>query len=220
MFRIVDPLLSATEVARLRELAKTMRFEHGRQSNPDFSKKDNLQPDPNDAGCQEAAKIVQAGFARNEYFRDYCIPRFVAPPMLTKYEPGMSYGEHVDTALLPYKQPLRIDISCTVFVSDPDSYEGGELKIRMGNESVKVKGKAGSAVLYPSTTFHQVLPVTKGERIVAITFIESMVRDAQQRDILIELTEFLHENAAKVGQDAQMQIEYVRTNLTRMWYGK
>ncbi|KAA9134182.1 Fe2+-dependent dioxygenase [Marinihelvus fidelis] len=220
MFHIIDPLLSAEEVTRLRELSKTIRFEDGRQSNPDYTLKNNLQPSPNDAGYQEAAKLVQTGLARNEYFRDYCLPRFVAPPMMTKYEPGMSYGEHVDSGILNFNPPIRIDISCTVFISDPEDYDGGELNIRMGDRDIKVKGKAGTAVLYPSTTYHQVLPVTRGERLVSITFIESNVRDAQQREILVELTEFLHENAARVGQEQQMRLEYVRTNLTRMWHGK
>lgn len=220
MFHIVDPLLSDAELSRLRELSTRIRFEDGRQSNPDYTKKNNLQPSPQDAGYQEAAKIVQTGLARNEFFRDYCLPKFVAPPMLTKYEPGMAYGEHVDAAILNYNPPIRIDISCTVFISDPGDYEGGELNIRMGDRNIRVKGKPGTAVLYPSTTFHQVLPVTRGERLVSITFIESHVRDAQQREILVELTEFLHENASRLGEDAQMRLEYVRTNLTRMWHGK
>ncbi|SDD84121.1 Fe2+-dependent dioxygenase [Kordiimonas lacus] len=219
MFHIIDPLLLPEEVARLQQLASTIKFEDGRHSNLGFSKKNNLQPDHSDEGYKEAANIVQTGLSRNEYFRDYCIPKSMAIPMLTKYQPGMNYGEHIDNATLPYRPVIRSDISCTVFVSDPESYEGGELNVRLGDKNLQIKGKAGSAVIYPSTTYHQVLPVTKGERIVSITFIESMVRSLEQREILVELTEFLHANAAKVGSDEQMRLEYVRQNLTRMWSG-
>ena len=219
MFHIIDPLLSPEEVARLQQLAKTVDFDSGRNSNPGFTKKNNLQPNHNDGGYKEASTIIQNGLTRNEYFRDFCIPKTMAPPMITKYEPGMHYGEHIDNATLPYRPAIRPDISCTVFISDPESYEGGDLNVRLGDKNLKIKGKAGSAILYPSTTYHQVLPVTKGERVVSITFIESMVRDVEQREILVELTEFMHANAAKVGPEEQMRLEYVRQNLTRMWYG-
>lgn len=219
MFHTIDPLLTPEEVARLQQLAKTISFESGRSSNPDFTKKNNLQPDHSDAGYKESSAIVQNGLARNEYFRDYCIPKTMAPPMITKYQPGMNYGEHIDSALLPFRPAIRSDISCTVFISDPATYEGGELNIRLGDKEMQIKGKPGTAILYPSTTYHQVLPVTKGERIVSITFIESMVRDIHQREILVELTEFNHANAAKIGPDEQVRLEYIRQNLTRMWYG-
>jgi len=219
VFHIIPELLLPSEVARLQALSQTIKFEDGRASNADYSKKNNLQPSHTDPGYKEASGIVQQGLSRNEYFRDYCMPKTMAPPMMTKYQPGMAYGEHVDSGVAPYSPPLRIDVSCTVFISDPESYEGGELSIRLGDRTVTMKEKPGTAVFYPSTTFHQVMPVTKGERIVAITFIESWVRDMQKREILLELTEFLHENASKVGMDQQMRLEYVRMNLMRMWHG-
>lgn len=203
----------------MQALAASIRFEDGRASNPDFALKKNLQPDHQDPGYKEASGIVLQAMTRNEYFHDYCIPRQVAPPMMTRYEPGMAYGKHVDAALIRYRPPLRIDVSCTVFISPPEDYEGGELVVRMGDRNVRCKESAGAAVVYPSTTFHEVTPVTRGARVVAITFIESMVRDASRREILLELTEFLHEHAARVGPEAQMRLEYVRANLMRMWYG-
>ncbi|WP_417449280.1 Fe2+-dependent dioxygenase [Kordiimonas sp.] len=218
MFHVIPNLLDTREIARLRELAARMPFEDGRHSNPGFSKKKNLQPKHSDPGYKEASLIVQQGLSRNEYFRDFTYPKTMAPPMLSKYEAGMEYGEHVDNAIIPYSPPLRIDVSCTVFVSEPESYEGGELVVRMADKELKIKEKAGAAVLYPSNMFHHVAPVTKGTRLVAITFIESMVRDTQKREILVELTEFLHANAAKVGEDEHVRLEYIRQNLTRMWY--
>ncbi|TNE62217.1 MAG: Fe2+-dependent dioxygenase [Alphaproteobacteria bacterium] len=219
MFHIIPELLMPHEVSRLQQLAGVIRFENGRASNPEHSLKNNLQPSPSDAGYKEAAGILHQAMVRNEYFRDWCVPKTIAPPMMTKYQPGMAYGEHVDTAIIPYNPPLRIDISCTVFISPPESYEGGELTIRLADREVKVKEKPGAAVFYPSTFFHQVMPVTKGERVVGITFIESYIRDAAKRAILTELTEFLHENAAKVGLEQQVRLEYVKTNLMRMWHG-
>jgi PKHD-type hydroxylase len=218
VFHVIPQLLLPPEVARLTTLAGAMRFVDGRASNPDFARKKNLQPDHEDPQYKEASGIVLQAMMRNEYFHDYCIPRQVAPPMLTRYEPGMSYGEHVDAALIRYRPPLRIDVSCTVFISRPEDYEGGELVVRMGDRRLRCKEAPGAAIVYPATTFHEVTPVTRGTRLVAITFIESMVRDASRREILLELTEFLHEHAARVGPDAQMRLEYVRANLMRMWY--
>jgi PKHD-type hydroxylase len=105
----------------------------------------------------------------------------------------------------------------TVFISEPETYEGGELIIRAADQEMRIKEVAGRAILYPSTYYHRVAPVTAGARIVAITFIESAFRDAAKREILVELQEFLHENAAKVGPAAQLRLEYVKSNLERMW---
>ncbi len=218
MFHIIPGLLSTEELKKIHELIGKIAFADGRVSNPDYTKKNNLQPLPSDPAQQQASVLLQQALFQNEYFRDYCQPRRVAPPMVTKYVPGMAYGEHVDSGFIPYNPPLRIDVSCTIFLSDPASYQGGELEIRLADRKIHVKEKAGAAVFYPSTFFHQVRPVTEGQRIVAITFIESMIRDVARREILLELTEFLHENATKVGVDAQMRLEYVKTNLFRMWH--
>ena len=138
--------------------------------------------------------------------------------MVSKYTPGMHYGEHVDTHLVMGNPPVRVDVSCTVFLNDPANYDGGELVLRLSDKTLKIKEKPGTAVLYPSTQYHHVAPVTRGERIAAITFLQSHVRDLAKREILYELQDFLHEYGSGMTDEAQMQLEYVRTNLLRMWY--
>jgi len=215
MFHTID-MLDPGEVARLLQLSETLEFEDGKATNPANTAKKNLQA-RRDGGHQEVAQILQQAIFRNEYFRDYTYARNVAPPLLTRYDPGMEYGEHVDASIMRLNTTLRSDISMTVFISEPETYEGGELIIRAADREIRIKEAAGRAILYPSTYYHRVAPVTAGARIVAITFIESAFRDAAKREILVELQEFLHENAAKVGPAAQLRLEYVKSNLERMW---
>lgn len=215
MFHSIDFLVPG-EIDALMKLSETLVFEDGRATNPDYSAKNNLQA-KRDAGYQQAAQIFQQAIMRNEFFRDYTYARNVAPPLMTKYEKGMEYGEHVDQPVIRLNPPLRSDVSMTIFISDPDTYEGGELIIRVADKELKIKEPAGKAIIYPSTFYHRVAPVTKGVRVVAITFIESAVRDMAQREILVELQEFIHDNAEKLGPDEHSRLEYVRANLMRMW---
>ena len=130
----------------------------------------------------------------------------------------MKYGAHTDAAFLPIaQQPLRSDVSCTVFITDPADYEGGELVIYLGSEEVRIKGRPGSAVFYPSTTVHQVVPVTSGERLVVITFIQSQIPDQMQRDLLYALGEVRALEGLKMEWPNRVQLEYVISNLQRMW---
>ena len=142
----------------------------------------------------------------------------MALPTLTRYQPGMNYGPHTDSAFLPVGQPpLRSDVSCTIFISDPGSYEGGELVVYMGSQEVRVKGNAGQAVFYASTSVHQVAPVTSGERLVMITFVESQIADQMQRNLLYVLGEVRALEGLKMEWRNRTQLEYVISNLHRMW---
>ena len=119
---------------------------------------------------------------RLEPFRDFAFPRVLAPPILARYTPGMHYGAHSDAAFLPIGQrPLRSDLSCTLFIGAPDSYEGGELSIRLGGRSVEFKGKPGSAVVYPSNTLHEVRPVTGVLNFVVLQQHRDEQQSPQQR---------------------------------------
>jgi PKHD-type hydroxylase len=139
-------------------------------------------------------------------------------PSLSRYGVGMKYGAHIDAAYLPVgAQPLRSDVSCTIFISNPGDYQGGELIAHMGSEAVRVKGNAGSAIFYPSTTLHQVVPVSSGERLVIITFIESQIPDQLQRDMLYALGEVRALEGLKMDWRNRTQLEYVIANLHRMW---
>jgi PKHD-type hydroxylase len=220
MFLEIQNVLNAAEITRLREIAQGATFVDGRISNPHNQTKQNLQVDPRDSGAQESGRLVGLALQRNEEFARFAFPVRVATPLLCKYQPGMSYGKHPDSAFLPMQPtPLRSDVSCTVFVSDPASYEGGELTIHLGSRPVVIKGAAGSAVVYPSTTIHEVLPVRSGERIVAITFIQSQIVDEKQRDLLYTLNEVAALEGLSMQWDNRIRLEHVRHSLHRMWSG-
>ncbi len=219
MFLEIKNLLTEAEVARLVALSQGMKFVDGRASNSGFDQKQNLQADTGGAAYAESVKTVSDAFMRSREFRDFALPRRFAPPLLARYEPGMKYGPHADAAFLPAPDgpPLRSDLSCTVFLSDPRSYEGGELVIHLGVRALPLKAGAGSAILYPSTTLHEVAPVRSGQRLVSLTFIESQIPDEQERAMLFELGELSALEGNSMNWVSRMRLEVVRQNLTRKW---
>jgi PKHD-type hydroxylase len=218
VFLEVAEILTAPEIDRLRALSARARFADGRLSSPHSKVKNNLQIDHADPAYAESSKLLAAALQRNESFADFAFPRTLAPPMMAKYAPGMNYGLHADAAFLPVgPRPLRSDLSCTVFVSDPASYEGGELSVRLGARAVLFKGAAGSAVIYPSSTLHEVMPVTSGERLVGLTFIESAIANQTYRELLYELNEIAALEGFNMSWDNRTRLELVRNNLLRMW---
>jgi PKHD-type hydroxylase len=218
MFLEVKNLLTESEVARLVALSQGMKFVDGRASNTGFSQKQNLQAHTGDAAYAESVKIVSEAFNRSREFRDFAFPRRFAPPLLARYEPGMKYGPHADAAFIPLPGgPLRSDVSCTVFLNDPRSYEGGELVIHLGVRALPLKAAPGNAILYPSTTLHEVAPVRSGQRLVSLTFIESEIPDEQERAMLFELGEISALEGDNMSWVTRMRLEVVRQNLTRKW---
>ena len=128
MFLELKALLNPVEIARLTALSREVKFVEGRISNPANTTKDNLQADLADPKYAESTKIVADAFSRSRAFLDFAMPRRIAPPLLCRYEPGMKYGAHADAATIALAGgKLRSDSSCTVFISEPSSYEGGEL---------------------------------------------------------------------------------------------
>jgi len=218
MFLQIENLLTQAEVRSVEELAARTKFLSGRLSNPHNATKDNTIQDPADPVGQQASQIVLAALQRSEEMRNFVLPRRIAVPQFLRYGKGMTYGAHADAAFMNIGgQLLRSDVSCTIFISDPASYQGGELTIYLGSEAVQVKGKPGSAVFYPSTTLHQVPPVSSGERLVMITFIESQVPDQAQRDLLYTLNEVRALEGLRIDWQNRMRLEYVLANLLRMW---
>jgi PKHD-type hydroxylase len=211
-------LLSGDELAQLRKLAGQIQFVDGRATNEGFSQKQNLQSDPRGGGGEQVAKIVWDAYNRSRQFRDAAFPKRMAPPTLGRYEPGMKYGPHADSAFLPLPSGmLRSDISSTLFLSEPAAYEGGELVVHAGAKSMAIKFAAGSAVLYPSTSLHEVRPVTSGERLVSLTFIESYIADERDRAALFELGEISAIEGDRMHWLSRMRLELVRQNLMRRW---
>ena len=218
MFIEVPDLLNAAQVQRLRDIAAQAKFVDGRISNPNNKAKNNLQLDHTESSYQESAKLMGEALVQNESVQDFTFMQKIAPPLICRYEPDMSYGIHSDNAFVNVGQTaLRSDISCTIFIADPDTYEGGELTIHLGNQSVAVKGAAGSAVLYPSTTLHEVKPVRSGERLVAITFIESQIMDEQKRYLLYQLNEVAALEGYNISWDNRVLLQHISASLHRMW---
>jgi len=218
MFLEIKGLLTPAEVARLTALSREVKFVEGRISNPANTTKDNLQADLGDPKYQESTDIVAAAFARSREFNDFAMPKRIAPPLLCRYEPGMKYGAHADAALIPLgDNPLRSDISCTVFIAEPSTYDGGELVTHLGTRPVVFKGEPGDAIVYPSTMLHEVRPVRSGQRLVSITFIESRIADEHRRNQLYELNEIGALEGLKMSWQNRVRLELVRQNLLRMW---
>jgi PKHD-type hydroxylase len=218
LFLELPDVLSPDEVSRLRGLAATARFVDGRQSNPHSIVKNNLQINLADPAHQEASRLMAAALQRSEAFRGFAMPRTVAPPLLAKYDPGMNYGVHSDSAVMALPgRSIRSDLSCTIFLAEPDSYEGGELSVQLGGRAIDFKGAAGSAIVYPSHTLHEVKPVSSGERLVGLTFIESLIRDPALRDLLYQLDEISAEEGLKMNWESRTRLQYVRNNLRRLW---
>jgi PKHD-type hydroxylase len=218
MFIEIENLLGPPALARLAEIGAKAKFVDGRVSNPHNPTKKNLQIDTADPLYQESMQIVGNALLTNEEVRNFAFIQRLAPPLMCKYTPAMTYGRHSDSAFLPMAPaPLRSDLSCTVFLAAPETYEGGELTIYLGSKPVTIKGNAGAAILYPSTTIHEVVPVRKGERLVSITFIQSQINDERQRDLLYTLNEVAALEGNTMAWENRVRLELVRQSLHRMW---
>ncbi len=218
MFLEINGFLKADEVARLQELAARVSFVDGRISNPHNQAKNNLQASETDPLYAESSRIVGEAFMRSEPFHNFAFPRHVAPPLLARYEVGMTYGAHADTSHMRFGSEIRrSDLSATVWLGPPASYDGGELVVHLGTRPVVIKGEPGSVVVYPSTQLHEVTPVRRGQRLVSITFIESMIPDEFQRTQLYELSEVAALEGLKMSWENRVRLEAVRHNLRRLW---
>jgi PKHD-type hydroxylase len=218
MLQHLKNVLSAEEVAEVRDLAAKGKFVEGKVTNPNSRIKNNLQMPYGDPHGEQAADLVIAALTRNQAVKDLVYPKQISRPTVCRYIPGMTYGFHVDAAIFRSDPPMRSDVSCTVFISGPDEYEGGELEIQSGSGMLRFKGNAGDAVIYPSTTVHRVAPIEVGERLVAINWFQSMVRDQRHRDVLAQLQQI--DNvlyAAGDPQGSRILVDAIRTNLLRMW---
>jgi PKHD-type hydroxylase len=165
----------------------------------------------------EAAGLVRQRIGASAKLKLAALPRQLSALMLSRYEPGMEYGAHVDNALMNGGQ-LRTDLAFTLFLSDPDSYQGGELSIRSGDIERGFKLQAGTMLLYPGNTLHKVKPVTSGVRNVVVGWIQSIVRDPQKRTILSDLTTAQASVFASEGTgDTHDRISASVTSLLHLW---
>jgi len=218
MFLEIPDVLTTDEVAQLRSLAAGAKFVDGRLSSPHSTVKDNLQIDHGDDAYAASSRMMAQALQRSEAFRNFAFPALMAPPLLSRYEPGMKYGVHSDSAIIQLGQrSLRSDLSCTIFLNEPDTYEGGALAVWLGDRRVEFKLKPGCAVVYPSTTLHEVTPVTAGQRLAGFTFIESQIPDNVLRELLYQLDEVAALEGNTMQPENRVLLQHVRTNLRRMW---
>jgi PKHD-type hydroxylase len=219
MYRIL-PILTDAEIAECKRIAASTPFVDGRITNPHNLAKQNEQlHDP--TAYQKSSELLKQALARSAEFMEFAFPVALAPPLITRYKPGMKYGGHADSAFIQLPgATIRSDLSCTIFLNDPADYDGGELHVRLGDADLKFKLKPGEAIIYPSDSLHQVIPVTRGERLVAITFIQSRIQDPFRRYMLFELNEVAALEGLKMDPGNFNRLQVVQQNLLRYWADK
>jgi len=217
-------VLTTEEVRQAHQLLASAAWVDGRPGagNQAIQVKNNEQLPHSDATAQVVREMVLRGLDRHALFLTAALPKRIFPPRLNRYCGDSNfYGNHVDGAVRfapETGQRVRTDLSCTVFLSDPGDYDGGELVIEDSNARQAFKLPAGHAILYPSTHVHQVTPVTRGERLACFFWVESMVRSAEQRRLLFELDMALMRLREKHGDDAEtVSLTGSYHNLLRMW---
>ena len=216
MFLQIPDVLTPAEIAQLRAIAARSPFIDGKMGSPS-PVKNNLRVGEREADRQSAQMVGDALF-RSLDFRNFAFPKAMMPPILTRYDKGMHYGIHVDSAFMSTgERMIRSDLSCTVFISDASEYEGGALRIGLGTSDVSIRGRAGSAIVYPSTTIHEVEPVLSGSRLIAMTFIESRIADSENRELLYELMEIGAIAGEKMDIKTYTRLQRVQQNLLRCW---
>lgn len=220
----IEKLLSPEQVQRIRAILSSANWSDGALTAGPLAApyKKNLQLPENDANAQAAMKIIMEAVSRNAQFLNASFPKKIYPPMFNRYEGAKNtYGSHVDNALRTHGatgNQMRTDISCTVFLSEPEEYDGGELVIEDTYGTPSIKFAAGDMVLYPSSSVHRVEPVTRGARFASFFWIESIVRSAEQRRLLYELNTSVEALKTLTGASPEaVRLSGVYNNLLRMW---
>lgn len=226
----IENVLSADELVQVKSLLAQAEWQDGRVTAGTQAAlvKNNQQLSEKSPNISTLRNIVLTALSRNPIFFSSVLPLKILPPFFNRYGGSSNaYGAHVDNAMRMMPDGsgyVRADVSATLFLSDPDSYEGGELIIEDTFGSKGIKLKAGSIVIYPSSSVHQVSPVSKGERIACFMFIQSMVRDPAKRRLLYDMDMALVDlrNAASevdaTGEvDAVVKLTGAYHNLLRLW---
>jgi PKHD-type hydroxylase len=225
MLITIDGALDAATVADLRARLEAAadawvdgRVTAGHQGAP---VKHNLQIDEASAVAADGQAIVLGALERHPLFISAALPNRVYPPMFNRYAEGMGFGPHVDGGVRIDPRTgdkFRTDVSATLFLSPPGSYDGGELEILDSYGSHSVKLAAGDLVLYPAGSLHQVTPVTRGERLACFFWVQSLVRDDGQRSLLFEMDGAIQRlNATGADDDARRTLVGCYHNLLRQW---
>ncbi|WP_338466102.1 Fe2+-dependent dioxygenase [Novosphingobium sp. ZN18A2] len=184
--------------------------------------KRNRQLPEDGAAAREAQGIVGRALGASPVFLSAALPATIFPPLFNRYGPGETFAAHVDNAIRVHGQTgtrIRTDLSATLFLTDPEDYDGGELVIEGNFGEARYKLPAGHMLLYPSTSLHRVTEVTRGERISCFLWLQSMVRDADSRELLFDLDQTVQSlTAQRGGDDAEvLRLTQIYHNLVRRW---
>ncbi len=213
---VIGPLLPPADLAAVQEAAAALPFGDGRVTAGLHAHgvKANDQAQPG-AELEAVLAKLEAALRAHPLFQSAARPKALTRLIVSRYNIGQTYGLHVDNALM---QGLRTDLSFTLFLSDPESYDGGALVIEDHFEARAIKLSAGEVILYPATTLHRVEPVTRGTRLAVVGWVQSLIRDPAQREILFDLDQAVDACFAAEGKSAQFdRLSKTRSNLLRMW---
>lgn len=214
---VIAGVLSDEELKLVRDAIARTRFVDGRETAGFAARlvKDNRQAASDDRALETTRKLVAERITKNELFRMAARPKKLSPLLFSRYESGMRYGSHVDDAIM---QGMRTDVSFTLFLDEPDTYEGGELVIETPSGSDEVKLAPGSMIVYSSTSLHHVAEVTRGVRHVAVGWARSYIRDPAKRELLFDLDTARHAIFKRDGKSAEFDLlSKSSSNLIRMW---
>jgi PKHD-type hydroxylase len=222
MLLVIPDILSPTKLHEIQAILATATFVDGKLSagSSAIRVKHNQELPPQAEQQQRLNQLVMNTLVQHPMFQQAALPHRIASPFYARYAQGQAYGDHIDDPVMGPApgQRYRSDIACTVFLNSPEAYTGGELLIRTTFGSQTVKLAAGHAVLYPSSSLHRVCEVTAGERLVAVTWIQSLVRDPARRELLYELS--LARDSLMQSQpesSVTQQVDHSYVNLVRMW---
>ncbi len=219
----IPAVLTPDELKHARALLLAAPWHDGRATagQQAVSVKHNLQLAPESDAARELAALVRQALFRHPLYMSAALPQTLMTPMFNCYQGGMTYGNHVDNAIRrdPLSgQSIRTDVSCTLFFSDPEEYEGGELVVEDTYGAHSVRLPAGDAILYPSTSLHRVEPVTAGARLASFMWTQSMVRSDSRRAMLFDIDMAILQLRQKAGDCAEvMSLTATYHNLLREW---
>jgi len=221
MLLVIPHVLDAERVQEVQGLLRHADFLDGKLSAGKEAQqvKHNQELSANSPQRRRLDAIVMSALVQHPQYKAAVLPLRVASAFYVRYQSGMGYGFHIDDPVMgPMSGRYRSDVSTTIFLNEPEAYEGGELVMRSSFGEQPIKAAAGSAVIYPSSTWHQVTPVTQGERLVAVTWAQSLVKSAEQRELLYQLAQAREGLLAKAPNSAELaQLSTAYSNLVRMW---
>ena len=217
----ITSVLTPADLSMVHRLLSSAAFVDGKLSAGQAARriKNNQEVDRGARELELLNNLIMGKLVQHPVYRSAALPLRVAAPYYARYTTGMHYGDHVDDPVMGADgQIYRSDLSITIFLSNPSGYDGGELMINTAFGEQAVKYAAGDAVLYSASTRHRVAEVTRGERLVAVTWVQSLVRDPNQRELLHELNGVRERLLASApeSEDAK-QVNKTYVNLVRMW---